>query len=412
MKKTFLQSAFTFITLIVFAAGLLAQSTITGTVTYHEKSDVPVGNVTVLLVDQNGTVLDQYITEQDGNYSFENVANGDYTIQAETNQPAGGVDLNDAFEILLYLNNLTTFTPIQMLAADVTGDGQVNMDDYYSIQTGWYQTGYPQNVEDWAFQPVNISVAKGDVKAAGGPYSTGTGDTEGSFMPGNKPGNLDFIRNTSVEVNVMEEFEIELTSAMATSLNGLGLNLNFKNDFVEILDVHSTLPGMTFNLAGNNLSMNWIDETMASTAIHSGQALATLKIRALKAFNETQQNIFRLNTNSHLLDAKGHTLKQGSIELPMLTAKGIEVELGQNFPNPFNNQTTICYSLPTEGHVAIKIYNLTGQMIQELMNQNQEAGNHTLSVSANNLKPGMYFYQLQFDGAQYFNASKTFTVVE
>jgi hypothetical protein len=69
--------------------------------------------------------------------------------------------------------------------------------------------------------------------------------------------------------------------------------------------------------------------------------------------------------------------------------------LYQNYPNPFNPATTIKYSIPTESFVNIKVYNLIGQQVAELVNEQQQTGNYQVSFDANNLPSGIYFYSIK-----------------
>jgi len=73
-------------------------------------------------------------------------------------------------------------------------------------------------------------------------------------------------------------------------------------------------------------------------------------------------------------------------------------ELEQNYPNPFNPVTQIKFTLPTAGNVKLNIYNINGQLVSELMNENKEAGFHTVNFNGNNLNSGMYFYTLEANG--------------
>jgi hypothetical protein len=68
--------------------------------------------------------------------------------------------------------------------------------------------------------------------------------------------------------------------------------------------------------------------------------------------------------------------------------------LRNNFPNPFNPITTIAYELPKESNVKICIYNLAGQLVQELINEVKQAGYHTIQWDATNQSSGVYFYQI------------------
>jgi hypothetical protein len=67
--------------------------------------------------------------------------------------------------------------------------------------------------------------------------------------------------------------------------------------------------------------------------------------------------------------------------------------LGQNYPNPFNPTTTIELSLPTASDYTVTIYNVTGQLVQELSGS-AEAGFVSVEWNASNNASGVYFYKL------------------
>ncbi|HEX2786992.1 MAG TPA: T9SS type A sorting domain-containing protein [Ignavibacteria bacterium] len=69
--------------------------------------------------------------------------------------------------------------------------------------------------------------------------------------------------------------------------------------------------------------------------------------------------------------------------------------LHQNYPNPFNPTTKIKFELPEQSYVTLKIYNLLGQKISILVNQNLNAGNYELEWNAGDLNSGIYFYKLE-----------------
>ena len=69
--------------------------------------------------------------------------------------------------------------------------------------------------------------------------------------------------------------------------------------------------------------------------------------------------------------------------------------LSQNFPNPFNPETIISYSVPKSEFVLVKVYNAVGQEIKTLVNEQQPSGQYEIKFSGNNLASGIYFYQLK-----------------
>jgi hypothetical protein len=69
--------------------------------------------------------------------------------------------------------------------------------------------------------------------------------------------------------------------------------------------------------------------------------------------------------------------------------------LEQNYPNPFNPSTTIRYSLPASGMVTLKVFNILGQEVRELVHQVQQPGVYTAVFDARGLASGMYLYRLE-----------------
>lgn len=84
-------------------------------------------------------------------------------------------------------------------------------------------------------------------------------------------------------------------------------------------------------------------------------------------------------------------------------------ELTQNYPNPFNPSTRISYSIPKETFVEIKIYNMLGNEVALLVNEEQKAGTYSITFNASNLPSGVYFYRLQADN---FTITKKLTVLK
>jgi photosystem II stability/assembly factor-like uncharacterized protein len=114
----------------------------------------------------------------------------------------------------------------------------------------------------------------------------------------------------------------------------------------------------------------------------------------------TDVNILTVgSTDIFLWTAIGGIYKRSLSE--MITAvKGNENQipakfwLDQNYPNPFNLSTTINYSLPKTGHVALKVYDVLGKEVATLVNEKESSGNYYIQFNANKLASGIYFYRL------------------
>tara|TARA_R110000868_G_scaffold408293_3_gene690940 strand:- start:217 stop:2589 length:2373 start_codon:yes stop_codon:yes gene_type:complete len=74
-----------------------------------------------------------------------------------------------------------------------------------------------------------------------------------------------------------------------------------------------------------------------------------------------------------------------------------EFKLSQNYPNPFNPSTQIEYQVSSNSNVSINVYDITGRLVQTLVNKTHSAGSYTVNFNASALSTGMYFYELRSD---------------
>jgi hypothetical protein len=77
------------------------------------------------------------------------------------------------------------------------------------------------------------------------------------------------------------------------------------------------------------------------------------------------------------------------------TDSPMDYQLLQNYPNPFNPSTNIRFSLKYESEVRLVVYNILGEMIQELINNKIAAGNHEYTFNSDGLPSGTYIYRLE-----------------
>jgi hypothetical protein len=84
-------------------------------------------------------------------------------------------------------------------------------------------------------------------------------------------------------------------------------------------------------------------------------------------------------------------------------ADGAKAVLYQNSPNPFNPVTTLSYEIPAAGHVTLRVFDVSGRLINNLVDREQSSGTHRVAWDGRDKDgttavSGVYFYQLKFDG--------------
>ncbi len=105
-------------------------------------------------------------------------------------------------------------------------------------------------------------------------------------------------------------------------------------------------------------------------------------------------------TGAWTMIADGNIMMRATIDLSTDNDDQVAVQKFElnNFPNPFNPETTIKYSVPTTGHTTLKVYNMRGQLVDTLVNGNVTKGSNEIVWSADNHTSGVYFYKLENGG--------------
>lgn len=121
--------------------------------------------------------------------------------------------------------------------------------------------------------------------------------------------------------------------------------------------------------------------------LQDGNYSNSFNIRNLESFQGEPQLIARQVILS------GTTQNISSINSNLITPA--KFDLSQNYPNPFNPTTKINYTLPHEGQVTIEVYDLLGNKIATLINENKPAGNYNVEFDGSRLSSGVYFYTMR-----------------
>ncbi|NWF49962.1 MAG: T9SS type A sorting domain-containing protein [Ignavibacteriaceae bacterium] len=119
----------------------------------------------------------------------------------------------------------------------------------------------------------------------------------------------------------------------------------------------------------------------------------------------TQTTSYSFFDKSALSGKYYYRLKQVDYNGAFEYSNVVEVDLGipqkfelmQNYPNPFNPSTVITYTLSANSLVTLKVYDVLGNEVSALVNQFQPAGSYQVTLNANNLADGVYFYTLTTD---------------
>ena len=290
-----------------------------GQVLYH--NTYPLTGVNAYLHTSGGTIIDTAVTDANGSYEFGNVTPGYYTITFSTSQPEGGIELNDAFLVMLKLFNLYQFTPIQTKAADVNGSGTITWIDYTMILIGYLNQGNPFPVGPWVFESITtpIPAESRDVVVTGGGSSSG--DVNGSLQPDPKSNSI-FMNNPVVNLTTAPSSPIEFNLTAGQNLQIAGMHLAIHTpDNLEVISVESAIPEATIFISEDKVNVTWIDDTRQGLTINAGTSLLVIRTKATDPSRNGMSCSFKLGNESHFINADGALIEGVSLILPTIDLK-------------------------------------------------------------------------------------------
>jgi len=118
--------------------------------------------------------------------------------------------------------------------------------------------------------------------------------------------------------------------------------------------------------------------------------LAIMKQRYTGRLTELAELIMEGNMTSGIINKPMHI--ENKSELP------VEYLLKGNYPNPFNPETSISYTLESDSWVNLSVYDLTGAEVAVLVNSGQQGGSYTVQFNASELASGVYLMRLNAVG--------------
>ena len=202
---------------------------------------------------------------------------------------------------------------------------------------------------------------------------------------------------------------VDVSLANVAALVGYGFALNYETDKFEFVSVAPADEDLLKSTGGETLFHHVVADgqiTVANglyngTAVSGGGDVVRFVFRVLREFED----------NARFEIADGLVFDPSQLQNPAVVAGVLELQstprefaLHQNFPNPFNPDTTIKYDLAESADVTLQIYNVLGQVIRTLVaSEAQNAGRYQIRWNGMDdrgvpVSSGIYFYQISADG--------------
>ena len=426
-------------------------SRITGNIRYFNTKTPVYADSLINLVNLTDKVTLIGNVSSAGYYNFPNILPGDSTkiiLNTKKNYPGKSIVnyINSADARLAFDGRdggSKVLTGLQKISADINGDGIVNSLDAYAIlliSTGaktvsdfgldrWVfvdssfaltATNWPQAATSKLYAPLD------SVRTKQSFWAIMRGDIDGSYSSSvkfSKTSSVNQITDSksTVQFSVSRYIKAQAGDTVLIPLNVSlnGLTLGSFNTSIQIDKTKLTYTGqysggssvpwnagwvVSTNYDNNGvLSIGATDLSGDLDPITKDGNLITFKYVVNRQLSIGDSSLVTLSdiyaSDSKLLQVtvipqNGRVLVSNITSVGQINTIPYEYSLSQNYPNPFNPSTQIEYSIKNDDKVTINIYNVLGQLVTNLVNEHQTAGNYKVVWNASRFSSGIYFYRI------------------
>jgi photosystem II stability/assembly factor-like uncharacterized protein len=180
--------------------------------------------------------------------------------------------------------------------------------------------------------------------------------------------------------------------------------------FITTAPLPVELSSFTSSVKGNSVNLSWTTATENNSRsfdierqnLSSGEMLFTAINKIQASGNSDKPLNYSFTDNKLVSGTYNYRLKMINIDGSFNYSSVLKVNItapsafsiSQNYPNPFNPATSIKYSIPENTNVKLSVFNIKGELIKNLVEQFQTAGEYSVNFQGSNLASGLYFYKL------------------
>jgi hypothetical protein len=280
--------------------------------------------------------------------------------------------------------------------ADIVGAGRtdppngvVDFQDFVAFATTWNRIAVEQSTDNGvSWMPIPAS------KPIVAPAKPGVNENaELSLKLG------------SDRVLVGQTISVDVSLANLEALQGYGFDVVYDSDKFEFVESAAAEDDLLKSAGGETpLFFEYAEPgrvTVANAIVNGGSvsgggAVATLTFKVLREFEDNARFEVADGLVVDPSDLTNQVVVLGALDIQSTPT---EFSLLQNFPNPFNPETTIKYNLAEGADVHLRIYNIVGQVIRTLVAERQSAGRYQVRWEGTDdrgmtVSSGIYFYQI------------------
>jgi len=368
-------------------------------------------NALMEIFDFGGSPVENTTTNGSGYYSFSSFTSGNYTMDITPDDVFGGVNSTDALLILNHFAHIDTLEGMELAASDVNYSQTVNGTDALFVMkryTGMISS-FPSG--DWLYNTENLTINGNQVVSDFAMLCFG--DVNSSYTPAKKDGGtVSLVYEGTQIIQSFIAFDLTISIKDMIEAGAISLGLIYPEEYMEITgaELLNTNGNAIFTIEDGLFRIAYADLNGVNYA--AGDEMLVVNCMAKDLTSMQEPILVELFEESEFADPTAQVINDVSLVAPELITLTVGINypaeegiwLSENYPNPFSNSTTIRYQIPEFGNVNLKVFDITGAIITELVNSQQKKGGYAVEFNSEGLEPGIYFYKLEFSNSENHNS--------
>lgn len=393
---------------------------VSGHLKYDNTVQTPIDSAMVYLFKVDGTFVDSAMADINGFYEFTDLSNNSYYVTISTGKPNQGVNATDALAILHHVVQTPGFVlqNIALKSSDVNLSTTTTSLDALEVMQKFVNILPAFAAGNYVFEDIIFSVTSGNT--VNDIYGLCVGDVTKSNIPSvgrTESPSITLVENGIIASNVGEIIRIPVLATDRITPAALTLEFDYPSQILEIQNIEVKGQGTINNTVFSNGSIKIAGVNIQGISLEANDTLLVIEAKVLSSYTSTNP-ILSVSARSELADVMAVKMDNITLSIPELSiTTWVEAQLKEAgfdwkvFPNPFNVQANIHYTLPENGEVTIVLFDGIGRIVRVMTEQEHQAGEHQFVLKKSELPAsGIYNLTILFNGQTYKNVQITTSV--